>query len=265
MKNLEKINIIWDNLDESYEKLRLQGESKQEFLNRLIGMDTDGITALDYIEERLNEDLDDFNDEEHKQYMMLLDKFRVLKDVYDGASKIEITSLMDFIKGLSYEKDFQNLNLFTVDQIQSKLIDVEYKPIYVNLQECYDLTGCLGDTVLYMNGFNKSVILKDKHALAFSDSQLYMRYTWIPRPDVSIQQLAAQYVMDLVNDNNLVDYNYLFIDNTYFDVTDTSVRLKIKGCNKYSKLSNVEKVNNSYILDKTINGIKYRIVCFLQK
>lgn len=265
MKNLEKINNIWDNLDKSFERLSNSGESKQDFLNRLIGLDSDGITALDYLEERLNEDLDTFTEKEHKQYLELLDKFRTIKDVYDGNKKFDITSLTTFINSLSDEKELQNLSLFTIEDIQAKFVNVIKEPIVLNLNDCYELTGCLGDSTVRMKGFFKSVVVDDPHALTFTNSQLYMRCSWIPKPENKVQPLAARYIVDLIDNGKKTDYNYLFIDQEYFDVTDTSVKLKIKGCNKYSKLSTVEEINNGYILDKKINGIKYRIVCFLQK
>lgn len=266
MKNLEKINNVWKDLDTSYKNMKLDNESKKEFFLRIIGAKEDGSDGLDYLESRMTEESDSYTNEEQEIYTNLTSLFRRIKETPEYGMYTQESSLNQIVHSGVLSEGFRNIRdtAGILDEICVMRFVPKQNKIEADLNECYKLTGSLGDSSCIRNGNHYMVHLNDAHAISFTAHNMYIGRIISYSLNPYLQSLVAQYITGYIGAEGDLGLNYIFIDEHYFHIKGDRIYLDIEGCNNYCDISKAEMIEGGYAFIRKINGIEYNIICFLQ-
>lgn len=277
MLNLEKVSKVWDDLDKSYENMKLADESKRGFLNRIVGYKGEkGVTAINYIEERLSEEASSYDNEQNTKYLEITEKLRAIGKDFDKAdNSSDITSLNQYISRLlNYEKSgLAKVNESFISKIQLRTVPIYSDVLELDLASAYDLTDQFGSCIVNKQGKFQTVNVVDDDAFVFDGSGRSMEDLGTLAATSTLAAYVARYMqgelpkfMREVRKGVMepdVDETYLFLTYKYYEVSKSRLYLKIGSCKKYVQLKNVNKDDLCYRFTKDIDGITYNVICFL--
>ena len=259
MSNLNKVYDVWKDLEASYGKSGYT--SRVKYLEACVGY-SEGVNLIDYILERVQEDMDNFTPEEEDKYSEVQGKLLAAQKAFSLANFMDIDNLNDFLK--AYSGAAVAHSSFITEMQICEIAKPEPSKMLGTLEEIYDKFGVISNRTFLRDGKVCVASLDDPDAIHMNITRASFAKFLAYKHDMDFLQIARTLARTIQKESGIKG-DYLFLKPKYFKITPKRIYITISGFKKFKRRESaiVREVNghSTYELKCMLSDREYTIVC----
>lgn len=269
MNNLTKVCSIWNNLDESYERMakKLKVNTRTEFIKKIVGFDEkEKTTKVEYIKGKLNEELGNYSSVEMDVYNNII---AVLTGV-DLLLRGDNVESIEYLRSLNDIVTESLVEVKNVKEVSNKMKDTffnELTPIkspltqldeYMTLNEVYDLTGCIGETfILNKDNTVSSYVLTNIENEVFTYNSLSDIIGLLKQLETPATKTFASYCMkcyQILEETGRLKPHTVMLSKKYYSVEGKELIISFGGSKLKVKITPQKIISTDKVYGYTIKA-----------